>query len=98
MPVGWLRRLRGRLLLNNRPFRFLARLKAFSTGSLSKILLVKVVTNGPVQIPPNTDKLVVTIPEDLPLDEHENSLLAKGVNFIPRIELLYEIYKNCENS
>ena len=28
-------------------------------------------------------KLVVTIPDDLPLDEHEKSVLAKGLNYIP---------------
>ena len=39
--------------------------------------------NGSAQIPTDRDKLVVTIPEDLPLDVHERSLLAKGVNFIP---------------
>ena len=39
--------------------------------------------NGLAQIATNTDKLVVTIPEDLPLNEHERSLLAKSVNFIP---------------
>ena len=39
--------------------------------------------NGSAQIPTNTDNLVVTIPEDLPLDVHERSLLAKGANFIP---------------
>ena len=38
--------------------------------------------NGLAQIATNTDKLVVTIPEDLPLNEHERSLLAKGVNSI----------------
>ena len=38
--------------------------------------------NGLAQIATNTDKLVVTIPEDLPLHEHERSLLAKGVNSI----------------
>ena len=38
--------------------------------------------NGLAQIATNTDKLVVTIPEDLPLNEHERSLLAKSVNFI----------------
>lgn len=31
----------------------------------------------------STDRLVVGIPEDLPLDEDERSLLAKGINFIP---------------
>ena len=35
-----------------------------------------------MQIPTNKDKLVVTIPEELLLEEHERSLLAKGVNFI----------------
>ena len=42
-----------------------------------------VAVNGPAQILTKTDKLVVTIPEDFPLDENEISLLAKGVNFIP---------------
>ena len=31
----------------------------------------------------STDRLVVGIPDDLPLDEDERSLLAKGTNFIP---------------
>ena len=30
--------------------------------------------NGSAQIPSNADKLVVTIPEDLPLDDHERPL------------------------
>ena len=42
-----------------------------------------IAVNGSARIPTNTDKLAVAIPEDLPLDEHERSLLAKGVNFIP---------------
>ena len=42
-----------------------------------------VVVNGHAEIPTNTDKLVVTIPEDLSLGDDERSLLAKGVNFIP---------------
>ena len=42
-----------------------------------------IAVNSSARIPTNTDKLAVTIPEDLPLDEHERSLLAKGVNFIP---------------
>ena len=32
-------------------------------------------------------KLVVTIPEDLPLDDHEKSLLSKGLNYIPTAAL-----------
>ena len=39
--------------------------------------------NGSAQIPTDTDKLAVAIPEDLPLDVHERSLLTKGANFIP---------------
>ena len=39
--------------------------------------------NGPTRVQTNTDKLVVSILEDLHLDEDERSLLAKGVNFIP---------------
>ena len=39
VPVDWLGRLGGRLLLTSRSFRFLARLKAFS-GGLPKIFLV----------------------------------------------------------
>ena len=31
----------------------------------------------------STDRLVVAIPEDLPSDEDERSLLEKGINFIP---------------
>ena len=31
----------------------------------------------------DTSKLVVTIPEDLPLGDDERALLAKGPNFIP---------------
>lgn len=31
----------------------------------------------------STDRLVVGIPDDLPLDEDERSLLAKGTNSIP---------------
>ena len=42
-----------------------------------------IAVNGSARIPTNTDKQVVTIPEDLLLDEHERSLLAEGVNFIP---------------
>ena len=42
-----------------------------------------IAVNSSARIPTNIDKLAVTIPEDLPLDEHERSLLAKGVNFIP---------------
>ncbi|KAL9982102.1 hypothetical protein ACROYT_G010900, partial [Oculina patagonica] len=42
-----------------------------------------VAVNGDAQILTNTDKLVVTNPEDLPLGDDERSLLAKGVNFIP---------------
>lgn len=40
--------------------------------------------NGSAQILTSTDKLVVTIPEDLPLAEHERSLLAKGVTLFPQ--------------
>ena len=32
---------------------------------------------------PDTSKLVVTIPGDLPLGDDERALLAKGPNFIP---------------
>ena len=39
VPLDWCGRFRGRLLLTNRSFRFLAVLKAF-TGGLLKILLV----------------------------------------------------------
>ena len=38
-----------------------------------------VVTNNA----PDTSKLVVTIPEDLPLGDDERALIAKGPNFIP---------------
>ena len=38
----------------------------------------------------DTSKLVVTIPEDLPLDEDERSLLSKGPNFIPITSLTDE--------
>ena len=34
-----------------------------------------IAVNGSALSPTNMDKLVVTIPEDLPLDEHERSLL-----------------------
>ena len=49
-----------------------------------------IAVNSSARIPTNTDKLAVTIPEDLPLDEHERSLLAKGVNFIPTTSVTYE--------
>lgn len=52
---------------------------------------------GSAQIPTNTDKLVVTIPEDLPLNEHERSLLAKGVNFIPTTSITDEFQVKEDN-
>ena len=42
----------------------------------------EIAVSGPVHIPTNMDKLVVNIPGEVPLDEHERSLLVKGVNFI----------------
>ena len=53
--------------------------------------------NGSAQIPADTDKLVVTIPEDLPLDVHERSLLAKGVNFIPTTSVTDEFQVKEDN-
>ena len=55
--------------------------------------------NGSAQILTNTDKLVVTIPEDLPLDEHERSLLAiaEGVNFIPTTSVTDEFQVKEDN-
>ena len=41
--------------------------------------------------------LVVTIPEDLPLDEHERSLLAKGVNFISKTSVTDEFQVKEDN-
>ena len=41
VPVGWLGRFRGRLLLTNRSFRFLARLQKPSiSGGFSKIAVI----------------------------------------------------------
>ena len=54
-----------------------------ATQSITPTTEPAVAVNGRAQIPTNTDKLVVTIPEDLPLGDDERSLLAKGVNFIP---------------
>ena len=56
-----------------------------------------IAVNGSVQEPTNTDKLVVTIPEDLSLDEHERSLLAKGVNFIPTTSVTDEFQAKEDN-
>lgn len=53
--------------------------------------------NGSAQILTSTDKLVVTIPEDLPLAEHERSLLAKGVNFIPTTSVTDEFQVKEDN-
>ena len=56
-----------------------------------------IAVNGSVQEPTNTDKLVVTIPEDLSLDEHERSLLAKGANFIPTTSVTDEFQAKEDN-
>ena len=56
-----------------------------------------IAVNGSVQIPTNTDKLVVTIPEDIPLDEHERSLLTKGANFIPTTSVTDEFQVKEDN-
>ena len=54
-----------------------------ATQSIPTTSEPEIAVSGPARIPTNMDKLVVTIPGDVPLDEHERSLLAKGVNFIP---------------
>ena len=53
-----------------------------------------VVTNNA----PDTSKLVVTIPEDLPLGDDERALLAKGPNFIPITTVTDEftVKEDCE--
>ena len=56
-----------------------------------------IAVNGSAQIPTNTDKLFVTIPEEFPLDVHGRSLLAKGVNFIPRTSVTDEFQVKEDN-
>ena len=46
VPVGCFGRFRGRLLLTNRSFRFLARLKAFSDGFLRMSIFIPPTVSG----------------------------------------------------